>query len=78
MREVYILQHSYDIENFEEIKIIGIYSTLLKAEETINRYKDKKRFIDYPIDCFSIDKYKLDADNWTEGFVNWEEANEEV
>ena len=78
MEEVYILQHSYDIGNFEEIKIIGIYSTLEKAEETINRYKNKKGFNNYPIDCFSIDKYKLDEDNWIEGFSNWDEVSEDV
>ncbi|MBS7252810.1 DUF7336 domain-containing protein [Flavobacterium branchiicola] len=78
MEEVYLLQHSYDIGEFEEVKTIGIYSTFVEAEEAINRFKNKKGFKDYPIDCFSIDKYKLDEDNWSEGFITWEEANEDV
>ncbi|MFB9077057.1 hypothetical protein ACFFLS_03555 [Flavobacterium procerum] len=77
MEEVYILQHSYDIGDFEETKIIGIYSTIAKAEETIEKFKNKKGFNNHPIECFSIDKYKLDKDNWIDGFISWEEANED-
>ena len=63
------MQHSYEKNNgFEETKIIGIFSTYQKAEETIVEYRIKKGFVDHPDDFF-IDEYLLDEKNWSEGFV---------
>ena len=70
---VYLLQHSYEIEEFDETKIIGIYSTKEKAKEVIEKYNTLPGFKDYPND-FYIDKYELDKNHWDEGFITASEA----
>lgn len=73
MDYVYLLQHSYEYgKNLEynEVKIIGIYSTKLLAEKAVEKYKQLQGFRDYSVECFYIDKYTLDEGSWTEGFDN--------
>lgn len=79
--KVYLLQHSYEYEICEDIstyntKIIGIYSSQEKAEEVKSQFKLKKGFDRYPEDCFYIDEYQVDEDNWTEGFITWDSEND--
>lgn len=69
MVSVFLLQHNYEVENLEETKIIGIYSTREKAEVIIRKYQGLPGFKLYP-DGFYIDEYNIDEDNWTEGFIN--------
>jgi hypothetical protein len=71
MMSVFLVQHSYEIDDCEETKTIGIYSTKEKAEETIEKFKKIQGFKDYP-DCFFIDEYMVDKDHWTEGFIKCE------
>lgn len=78
--KVYLLQHSYEYEIYEDIKtdetlIIGIYSSQEKAEAVKEQYKLKKGFKRFSEDCFYIDEYELDKDNWTEGFITWDSEN---
>jgi len=78
--KVYLLQHSYEYEisddlKQEETKIIGIYSSREKAEEVKFQFKNKKGFNRFSEDCFYIDEYPLDQDNWTEGFITWDSEN---
>lgn len=75
--DVYILQHSYEIGQFEESKIIGIYSSEEKAFAVKEKYRLLPGFNEYPDNCFSIDKYEVDKNNWEEGFIKWEEAMKE-
>lgn len=77
MKIVYVLQHSYEVGeegNFEETKMIGIYSSKEEAEKTIEKLKTLPGFKDYPINCFHVGKYEIDKDHWTEGFVKSDEA----
>ncbi len=77
MKVVYVLQHSYEIGEegeFDETKLIGIYSSKEKAEKVIEIYKALPGFKEYPISCFHIDKYEIDKDHWSEGFINWDET----
>lgn len=77
MKTVYVLQHSYEIGEegeFDETKMIGIYSSKKKAEETIEIYKVLPGFKDYSISCFHISKYEIDKNHWTEGFIKSDEA----
>lgn len=67
MASVFLLQHSYEIDEAEETKIIGIYSSRNKAEQVVEKYKNIQGFNDYP-DCFFVDQYTIDKDNW-EGFI---------
>lgn len=81
MQKVYLLQHSYEYEieenlKVDETKIIGIYSSYEMAEQVKERYKTKKGFSRFPIDCFYIDEYELDNDNWKEGFITWDSSSQ--
>lgn len=71
---VYLLQHSYLIDDESdtyETKIIGIYSTEQKAMDVVESYKNKEGFKNYPQD-FYIDKYKIDENFWSEGFIKFD------
>lgn len=74
MKYVYLLQHCYEINNCEEIKTIGIYSTEEIAQDVIRKIILLPGFKDFP-ESFHIDKYALDEDNWKEGFIKWNDAN---
>jgi hypothetical protein len=58
----------WDEEEGDDLKILGAYSTELKAQERRVRARESPGFRDEP-DCFLIDQYTLDEDRWTEGFV---------
>ena len=50
-------------------KVIGIYSSVDLAEAAIERAKVLPGFIDRP-DAFTIDRYDVDMDHWSRGFVS--------
>ncbi|MBA2647894.1 MAG: hypothetical protein H0U81_13940 [Pyrinomonadaceae bacterium] len=67
--EMFLLQHAHQPDNDQEdVKLIGIYSTLRKAEEAIERLRNLPGFRDAQ-DGFSIDCYKVDVDHWVEGYI---------
>ncbi|HEX9997704.1 MAG TPA: hypothetical protein VGB45_11215 [Abditibacterium sp.] len=69
MQIAYVVQHVHIIEeDDEDVKMIGVYSTEILAQEAIERLRLLPGFCDAP-DGFTIDHYDLDADNWTSGFV---------
>ena len=68
---VWVLQHSRLLDAGEDVyetKLLGIYSSQEKAETAIERYRRLEGFRDYP-DDFYIDRYEVDEDNWSEGFI---------
>ncbi|WP_405079899.1 hypothetical protein ACI48J_19825 [Paenibacillus chitinolyticus] len=65
MKSVFLLQHSYEINQNESTKII---STRDKAEEVVHKYKELPGFKEYPED-FYIDEYQVDKNEWEEGFL---------
>ncbi len=65
---VFLLQHSHPLEDSEDYKVLGIYSSEGNALLAIDRYRRLPGFRDWP-DGFSIDQWELDGDAWTEGFV---------
>ncbi|WP_276482644.1 DUF7336 domain-containing protein [Paraflavitalea pollutisoli] len=68
MKTAFILHHSYDLDGYDETKLIGIYSTMEQAELAINRLKGLNGFKYHP-DKFEISEYELDKDHWTDGFA---------
>ncbi len=76
---VFLLWHNHDLSDdfgtHEEIKLIGVFSSEGKAQETIERLKDKEGFRDYPLSCFEISKTKIDQTSWADGFfiARWTE-----
>lgn len=74
MEAVYIVQHSYEVGEggeFDETKVIGVFSSEKKAKEIVEEYKKISGFKEYPSECFYIDKYELDKKHWEEGFFKW-------
>ena len=68
MEFVYVVQHCYQLDDTEEVKFIGVYSSNDSAKAAIDRLMNAPGFKDHPIECFNIDKYPIDQDNWVEGF----------
>ncbi len=52
----------------DNVKLLGCYSTEDLAHERIARARLSSGFIDEP-DCFIVDRYVIDKDEWTEGYV---------
>lgn len=63
-----MLEHSYEMEDRDETKFIGVYETRELAQEAIKRLIDRPGFRDRP-DDFVIAEVKLNADSWTEGYT---------
>ncbi len=67
-KKVYLLQHSYELDNgCEETKLLGVFSSKQNAEEAIKEYKQLPGFRDKQ-ENFFIDKYEVDKKHWVEGF----------
>ena len=68
---VYLLSHSYPVgvdENFEEDRIIGVYSNRKSAKITLLEYLHKKGFESH-MDGFCLEKWEVDDEfQWEEGF----------
>ena len=68
---VYLLSHSYPVgvdENFEEDRIIGVYSNRKSAKIILLEYLHKKGFESH-IDGFCIEKWEVDDElQWEKGF----------
>jgi len=70
--KVYIVQHVHEFDDGrEDIKLIGIYSSIENAQEAVQRLGHQLGFRDTP-EGFEIDTYTLDQDNWTQGYVTVE------
>ena len=71
MEKVFILEHVYEKDDIEEIKFIGVFSTIEKAEAAVEFLRCKPGFKDHPLVCFQIEHSRLDFYEWKEGFSNW-------
>lgn len=70
MESVYVLHHvRKDDKHGDDAKLIGIYRSENKANDAIKRLADQPGFCDHP-DGFQTDRYELDRDHWSEGFVS--------
>lgn len=70
--KVYVLKHSYCYgkhNEFKEVKLIGIYSSKEKTDETIKRLCNVEGFNRYSIECFCADIYTLDEDNLSDEYI---------
>jgi hypothetical protein len=67
--EVFLLWHIHTLNDEEEnSKLIGVYSSNESAEGAMKRAKLLPGFREAP-DGFLIDRYVVDQDNWTSGYV---------
>jgi homoserine kinase type II len=69
MTTVFVVQHVHSTDDgFEDVKLVGVYSSLKKAEEAVARISHEPGFSDAP-DGFHIDEYPIDRDQWVAGFA---------
>jgi hypothetical protein len=65
---VYLMWHWRKPQDNGDAKLIGVYRTEDDARGAINRLRDQPGCRHFP-DDFLIEKYELNKDHWTEGFV---------
>ena len=69
MKTVHVLHHVMrEFQDDEDVKLIGVYSTVDRAREAITRLMAQPGFRENPAG-FQCGAYELDKDHWTEGFV---------
>ncbi len=71
---VFLVQHAYEVEGVDEIKLIGIFSSEGNARMAIDQLKNQNGFNKHSEACFHLDKVLLDDYKWQGGFIGWEEA----
>jgi hypothetical protein len=68
---VYVVMHVHEFEDDrEEVKMIGVYATAELAAEAVDRLRLQPGFCELP-DGFSIDRYEIGKDHWTEGYFTY-------
>ncbi|MDX8034172.1 hypothetical protein SK803_28470 [Lentzea sp. BCCO 10_0856] len=55
-------------EDGDDVKLLGVYSSRENALARVERAKELDGFRDEP-ECFHVDEYELDEDQWTTGFI---------
>ncbi len=74
MATVFVLQHVHTQEGgVEDVKFIGVYSVRANAEKAVARLSGLPGFVDAP-DGFTIDEYRVDQDQWADGYVTVADA----
>ena len=68
MDSVVLLWHVHEIDGAEDEKLIGVYRSEEDAIAAIERLKDKPGFAQ-TVSGFLYERYELNVDHWTEGFV---------
>jgi hypothetical protein len=68
MDSVFVLWYVHEIEGSDDEKLIGVYRTEEDARAAMERLRGKPGFMEKP-DGFTCDRYELNRDHWTEGFV---------
>lgn len=67
--KVFVLQHECELDDdATDVKMIGVYGTEADALAAQERPSAAPGFRDHR-DGFSIDRYELGQDHWTDGFV---------
>lgn len=73
--KVYVLQHEHTLDDHDDVKFIGVYSTQTQAENAIVRLGKQPGFKELP-EGFTISEYEVDKDHWVEGYVTYRPPNE--
>jgi len=68
-KSVFLLWHVHEIAGADSEKLIGVYETAELAKQAIQRLATKPGFIATP-NGFLYERYDLNRDHWTEGFVD--------
>lgn len=74
MASVFVLQHVHPRDDgADDVKFVGVYSSRENAAAAAARLSCRPGFADEP-DGFHIDEYRVDQDQWAEGYVASAEA----
>lgn len=68
MDSVFVVQHSREVTDQEDVKMIGVYASRDDAEAAVGRMARQPGFREHP-SGFTIDEYEIGKDHWAEGFV---------
>lgn len=69
MQTVFVLQHVHLMDDdVEDAKFIGVYSSRENAQAAVERLGRAPGFSSAR-DGFHIDEYRIDQDQWAEGYV---------
>src|SRR5437879_5466761 len=66
--KVFVVQHVHDLDNAEDVKFIGVYSTRERANQAVEALRAQPGFRESSVG-FHIDQYELDEVHWKEGYV---------
>lgn len=66
--KVYLLLHSYLLNNMDETKYLGLYSSKESVDNAIDTYRQLKGFCDWP-DNFFVTEFVIDEMEWRKGFI---------
>jgi hypothetical protein len=76
--DVFVLHHVHTFDNGDEdVKLIGVYSSLVTAQTAITRLKYQPGFRELP-EGFTISQYRVDTDHWIEGYTTMDPKNEHL
>ncbi len=67
---VYVLMHEYELDGYDTLKILGVYSERALAESAQARFAGEDGFRDHP-DGFGIVPPVLDREMWSGGFFTY-------
>jgi homoserine kinase type II len=69
LMEVFVVQHAHEIEeDKEDVKFIGVYSTEESANAAVAGLSLQAGFRETS-NGFHVDRYTVDEDHWTGGFI---------
>ena len=68
--KIFILLHEYELDGYDTLKILGVYSERTLAEQAQARFEVEPGFRDYK-DGFVIHESVLNKDLWSGGFVTY-------
>ena len=70
MKKKYMVTHSYELNDCDEIKIIGIFSTEKKAKKAVKKLKKQKGFKKYK-KGFEVGPILVNQIYWDGGFFSY-------
>ena len=66
--EVFLVHHIRELgDDAEEVKFVGVFSDIEKAQAAIDKIKSEPGFRDFP-NGFSLEAHTLNRVGWSEGF----------
>jgi hypothetical protein len=67
---IFILRHEYELDGYDMLKILGVYSERVLAEQAQARFETEPGFCEHK-DGFVIEESQIDKDLWSEGFITY-------